>query len=386
MVMSPEPPPSRAGSLPLIADDLALDFANTESGRGFPSHQNHLREAANVVDWLRHAKALPAEDADWLAKRVAERADLAADLLARAIELRAAIQSAWRERSGAAPSRPRRRSPAFPLCTRDLSLRPSLRRAISRAAGAGACARRLSKPRLARSRSPRSGCSPRAIFTGSGNAAVTPAAGCSMIAARTTAGGGAKWRSAAIAPSSGGSRRGDAGLEGSPGHWPHSSPGRRDARRLLAGAGDGPGAALPHGAAGAHGRRDRGSPFSSQTPDAGRARLERRLHRRGARREARASSRRLPLSRAGTAARVPRSHVAHARRPSPSRKRGSSFSSATGWRRRRAGRPIRRRSATSAPSPSRRAPSPTACRWRWTDCRWRRSMRCWLRPIRWSTA
>jgi predicted RNA-binding Zn ribbon-like protein len=92
-VMSPQPPPSRAGSLPLIADDLALDFANTESGRGFPSHQNHLREAGNVVDWLRHAQALPSEDADWLAKRVAERADLAADLLARAIELRSAIQS-----------------------------------------------------------------------------------------------------------------------------------------------------------------------------------------------------------------------------------------------------------------------------------------------------
>ena len=86
--------PSRAGSLPLIADDLALDFANTESGRGFPSHQNHLREAVNVVEWLRHAKALPDEDADWLAKRVAaERADLAADLLAQATELRAAIQS-----------------------------------------------------------------------------------------------------------------------------------------------------------------------------------------------------------------------------------------------------------------------------------------------------
>jgi predicted RNA-binding Zn ribbon-like protein len=93
MVMSPEPPPSRAGSLPLIGDDLALDFANTESGRGFPSHQNHLREAGNVVDWLRHAEALPAEDADWLAERVAERANLAADLLARAIELRSAIQS-----------------------------------------------------------------------------------------------------------------------------------------------------------------------------------------------------------------------------------------------------------------------------------------------------
>jgi predicted RNA-binding Zn ribbon-like protein len=92
-VMSPELLPSRAASLPLVADDLALDFANTESGRGFPSHQNHFREAANVVDWLRHAKALPAEEADWLKKRVSERADLAADLLAQAVELRVAIQS-----------------------------------------------------------------------------------------------------------------------------------------------------------------------------------------------------------------------------------------------------------------------------------------------------
>jgi predicted RNA-binding Zn ribbon-like protein len=92
-VISPELLPSRAGSLPLIADDLALDFANTESGRGFPSHQNHLREAANVVEWLKHAKALPAAEADWLRERVSERPDLAADLLAQAIELREAIQN-----------------------------------------------------------------------------------------------------------------------------------------------------------------------------------------------------------------------------------------------------------------------------------------------------
>jgi predicted RNA-binding Zn ribbon-like protein len=90
-VSSPEFPPSRAGSLPLIADDLALDFANTESGRGFPSHQNHFREAANVVEWLKHAKALRAVEADWLRIRVSKHPDLAADLLARAIELRAAI-------------------------------------------------------------------------------------------------------------------------------------------------------------------------------------------------------------------------------------------------------------------------------------------------------
>ena len=90
-VISSELPPSRAGSLPLIADDLALDFANTESGRGFASHQNHFREATNVVEWLKHAKALRAVEADWLRIRVSEHADLAADLLARAIELREAI-------------------------------------------------------------------------------------------------------------------------------------------------------------------------------------------------------------------------------------------------------------------------------------------------------
>ena len=83
--------PSRAGSLDLIADDLALNFANTESGRGFPSHQNHFREAGNVVEWLRHAKGLPLEEADWLRRRVAENADLAADLLVGATELREAV-------------------------------------------------------------------------------------------------------------------------------------------------------------------------------------------------------------------------------------------------------------------------------------------------------
>lgn len=90
-VSSPEELPSRAGSLLLVADDLALDFANTESGRAFASHQNHLREAANVADWLRHAKVLGIEEAEWLRRQVSERPDLAADLLAQAIELREAI-------------------------------------------------------------------------------------------------------------------------------------------------------------------------------------------------------------------------------------------------------------------------------------------------------
>ena len=84
-------PPSRAGSLPLIADNVALDFANTKSGRGFPSHVDHLREARHVAQWLEHAKALPAEEAGWLEDEVSTRADLAADLLSRALGLREAI-------------------------------------------------------------------------------------------------------------------------------------------------------------------------------------------------------------------------------------------------------------------------------------------------------
>jgi predicted RNA-binding Zn ribbon-like protein len=90
-VISPEHLPSRAGSLPLVADNLALDFANTESGRGSDAHQNHLREAANVADWLGHAKVLGIQEADWLRRRTSERADLAADLLTHATQLREAI-------------------------------------------------------------------------------------------------------------------------------------------------------------------------------------------------------------------------------------------------------------------------------------------------------
>jgi predicted RNA-binding Zn ribbon-like protein len=91
MTVIPLDLPSRAGSLDLIADDLALNFANTESGRGFPSHQNHFREAANVVEWLRHAKAAPVEETDWLQTHVAKRADVAGDLLVTAVALRDAV-------------------------------------------------------------------------------------------------------------------------------------------------------------------------------------------------------------------------------------------------------------------------------------------------------
>src|SRR5208337_899282 len=91
MVMAPDLPPSRAGSLPLVGENLALDFANTESGRGFASHQNHLRDATNVLDWLDHTRALSPDETHWLRAEASARAGLAADLLASTVALRSAI-------------------------------------------------------------------------------------------------------------------------------------------------------------------------------------------------------------------------------------------------------------------------------------------------------
>ena len=99
-----------------------------------------------------------------------------------------------------------------------------------------------------------------------------------------------------------------------------------------------------------------------------------------------ASPRRLPLSRARTAARIARSDVAHARRRarlgSPALLSRPLLAGDAGGPRRRS-RAARRRERAS---PSRRTPSPMACKWRWTGCRSRRSMRCSRRPIRSSTA
>jgi len=58
MVSPQSSSPSRAASLTLVGGELALDFANTSSGRGFPTREEHLHEAHNVVDWAAHARVL----------------------------------------------------------------------------------------------------------------------------------------------------------------------------------------------------------------------------------------------------------------------------------------------------------------------------------------
>ena len=79
---------SRADSLALVGGELALDFANTCSGRGFPTLQDHLQRAEHVAQWAAHAKVLPGEDAQWLAEALAAAPALGERLLAEALALR----------------------------------------------------------------------------------------------------------------------------------------------------------------------------------------------------------------------------------------------------------------------------------------------------------
>jgi predicted RNA-binding Zn ribbon-like protein len=74
---------SRAGSLHLVAGHIALNFANTASGRGSPTHEEHLRVPLNVVEWAGHADLLSAEDAKRLKRR-----KLPAKLLTEATKVR----------------------------------------------------------------------------------------------------------------------------------------------------------------------------------------------------------------------------------------------------------------------------------------------------------
>jgi predicted RNA-binding Zn ribbon-like protein len=82
---------SRAGTLPLVGGELAFDFTNTSSGRGTPTHQEHLRSAEHVVVWACHAGILqPYEEAASLLALTA-RPELGLTLLNRALALREAL-------------------------------------------------------------------------------------------------------------------------------------------------------------------------------------------------------------------------------------------------------------------------------------------------------
>jgi len=84
---------SRAGSLPLIGNELALDFANTASGRGTATHRNHLRRAEHVIAWARHAGILTAADGDKVIRATSRNPRLASKLMAGALALRDLVYS-----------------------------------------------------------------------------------------------------------------------------------------------------------------------------------------------------------------------------------------------------------------------------------------------------
>lgn len=88
-MVSPEtPPPSSASSLTLIGGELALDFANTSSGRGGPMHKEHLRRPEDVVDWAARARVLAPADAAWLRAAATAEPPLGERLMRSALELR----------------------------------------------------------------------------------------------------------------------------------------------------------------------------------------------------------------------------------------------------------------------------------------------------------
>jgi predicted RNA-binding Zn ribbon-like protein len=84
---------SRAGTLALVGNDLALNFANTSSGRGTEQHLEHLREAVQVLLWARHADVLTRDEHDRLAGIIARDPALAGRLLTSARGLRDAIHT-----------------------------------------------------------------------------------------------------------------------------------------------------------------------------------------------------------------------------------------------------------------------------------------------------
>src|SRR5947209_12495623 len=87
-MVSSDLPASRAGGLTLIGGELALDFANTCSGRDSATFQDHFQRPEHVAQWAGHAKVLPPPDAQWLAQAVATQPVLGERLLAAPLALR----------------------------------------------------------------------------------------------------------------------------------------------------------------------------------------------------------------------------------------------------------------------------------------------------------
>lgn len=84
---------SSAADLSLVAGVLALDFANTASGRGTSAHREHLHTVADVIAWGAHAGCLGRTAMERLPAGAVGSADAPSDTeaLRGAIQLREAI-------------------------------------------------------------------------------------------------------------------------------------------------------------------------------------------------------------------------------------------------------------------------------------------------------
>lgn len=83
----------RAGRLPLVAGPLCLNFTNTASGRGDATHQDHLQHYNDLLAWVLHAGALPADIVEDLAELARRKPAAARRVLAKAVALREALHA-----------------------------------------------------------------------------------------------------------------------------------------------------------------------------------------------------------------------------------------------------------------------------------------------------
>ena len=70
-----------------------MDFTNTSSGRGSPTHQEHLRDFETLVQWVEHARVATPPDCLVMREQAARDPERAAAIFARALAVRELI---WR--------------------------------------------------------------------------------------------------------------------------------------------------------------------------------------------------------------------------------------------------------------------------------------------------
>src|SRR5262245_10126006 len=99
----PMPLRSRAGSLDLIGNELALDFVNTSSGRASPSYQEHLRDFDTLMQWVEHARVIAPSDCAFVRETLAKRPKMPRAIFRRVLEVRELI---WMIATALAEQRP----------------------------------------------------------------------------------------------------------------------------------------------------------------------------------------------------------------------------------------------------------------------------------------